>query len=1224
MKNRKPIALTALASAAALSFAVHSALADNTVSYSGGTYAQDFNSLTTLGNTPPQTFGSLTIAPITIGPSPVGSAPVDLTAGSVDGVSIGQISTMTGWYATSFGGNSLPLTYNVDDGTDSKGVGVMAYFDPAAQPVGSNNMALGALTASASGNVEFGVKLINTGSTTLNAITLSYTGQMFHQDNNQQSLVFGYLVDPSGSSPIPNAGLTNFTALNVGSFATGTSAAVPTSASSTENLGVVNLPLSKSWAPGAALWLTWQMSSGGGGQGLAIDNLSFSAAQIAGAPALSWNTGNGTWDTTTGNWANSTNSGLTFSNGTNNVTFGNIASNTTITVQAGNVTLPNAAVADITNNNPNTAYTFTGGSIGGTGASLSIDGNGTVVLQAANTYGLATNLNAGKLVADNNNELGAAGAVLTFNGGTLQLANNLNAGTRPVSVIARGGTINTNGFNVTFGNTTASSPIIQGTLELSGGGNVTLGVKPTFGTNAAPAGHLVIDAGTTAILTGNGRSSATDMYDGGVFNGNLVLNTTSAGARFNFDSPGLVGNTDLNGTSKFTGTGEIQVVNGSQWTNAGNSTVSNWQLNTNGIVISNTSATYAAEIDVNLHLNSTNLPFDPLNVSTADFISNNNPNPGNSFVTVIGGTKINTQGHGPQFSNLIFKGVIYGNSDINIGNDYKNGGSGDMTWYAHNTYAGATIISGGGGLYTAIDDALPPTTNIIFGAIPGTVGGLVDLDGHSQHIQSVEIAIATNSPQANIIENSGDSNATLFITGNNTPIYPYNAQLNDGGTTTAGTTGSHTLALAKTGASTFVLGEYLFAGHSTTSTYSGGTTVSGGTLAIGFDGALGAPTGPLTLDGGTLSVQNPFFIGSPDATEITTSLTSDRSLTVTANGGALATPTFQATLQSSNATVSLVEPVTLSGNGGYNWGGKLQYTGAAGSSLTINGGTGNVTLSGLPVVQANAGSTIFVGGSSDPFTSTANPAAHVAIVSNGLVDFTAGSKAVAAISGNGTLQVDAGAALTSDGAKISTLLVNGTHVIRANATAAGTSAVSNLTLAGTTDHWTGHLDLSGNKLILETASKATAIATLRNQIAFGATNAAGITSSGLAANFAIAVMDNAVLSKTTFGGATVDGNSVLVGAELIGDSNADGSVDLTDLSTVLNNFGSTTSAWTSGNFDGATTIDLTDLSDVLNNFGATNPNASFAAPAVTATPEPTSLAMVGLGAAALLRRRKQA
>ena len=76
-------------------------------------------------------------------------------------------------------------------------------------------------------------------------------------------------------------------------------------------------------------------------------------------------------------------------------------------------------------------------------------------------------------------------------------------------------------------------------------------------------------------------------------------------------------------------------------------------------------------------------------------------------------------------------------------------------------------------------------------------------------------------------------------------------------------------------------------------------------------------------------------------------------------------------------------------------------------------------------------------------------------------------------------------------------------------------------------------------------------------------------------------------------GKGTDGNfHVLIAPEILGDANADGKVDLTDLSTVLNNFGSTTTAWTSGNFDGSATIDLTDLSDVLNNFAASNPNPS--------------------------------
>ncbi len=84
-------------------------------------------------------------------------------------------------------------------------------------------------------------------------------------------------------------------------------------------------------------------------------------------------------------------------------------------------------------------------------------------------------------------------------------------------------------------------------------------------------------------------------------------------------------------------------------------------------------------------------------------------------------------------------------------------------------------------------------------------------------------------------------------------------------------------------------------------------------------------------------------------------------------------------------------------------------------------------------------------------------------------------------------------------------------------------------------------------------------------------------------------------------------------AALLGDATLDGKVDLSDLNTILNNLGTTTSAWTSGNFDGAPTIDLTDLNDVLNHLGtsAVIPSATVATPPVATdpiAPDPTPVA----------------
>ena len=93
-------------------------------------------------------------------------------------------------------------------------------------------------------------------------------------------------------------------------------------------------------------------------------------------------------------------------------------------------------------------------------------------------------------------------------------------------------------------------------------------------------------------------------------------------------------------------------------------------------------------------------------------------------------------------------------------------------------------------------------------------------------------------------------------------------------------------------------------------------------------------------------------------------------------------------------------------------------------------------------------------------------------------------------------------------------------------------------------------------------------------------------------------------------------------ATIPGDANLDGSVDLSDLSIVLNNFGAANPKWTAGNFDGAPTIDLTDLSAVLNNFGQTGPTPS-AAQLPAPTPEPASLlALLPITLPLLSRQRR--
>ncbi|MGL4513745.1 MAG: hypothetical protein ACRCT8_11700 [Lacipirellulaceae bacterium] len=96
---------------------------------------------------------------------------------------------------------------------------------------------------------------------------------------------------------------------------------------------------------------------------------------------------------------------------------------------------------------------------------------------------------------------------------------------------------------------------------------------------------------------------------------------------------------------------------------------------------------------------------------------------------------------------------------------------------------------------------------------------------------------------------------------------------------------------------------------------------------------------------------------------------------------------------------------------------------------------------------------------------------------------------------------------------------------------------------------------------------------------------------------------------------TGTGNITAAAGTVLGDTNADGAVNLTDLNNVKNNFGLASPPAVGdarGAIDGI--INLADLNAVKNNFGQTNPGA-------TSIPEPSAL-ILGLVAVAGLARRR--
>ena len=183
---------------------------------------------------------------------------------------------MPGWYGLADPTASVGTRFGATDGDQTTG-GLISFGLP-----NNSNRALGLLATSTTGYTAFGAKFINGTSQTLNFMNLQFTGEVWRQSDLAKTLEFYYFIDPSATNAFSTSATAFLPALNV-SFPTvpadvGGAAVDGTSALNQTNLGVFNQVITN-WAPGAALWLVWEMaSSAGKSQGLAIDNLSFSAS----------------------------------------------------------------------------------------------------------------------------------------------------------------------------------------------------------------------------------------------------------------------------------------------------------------------------------------------------------------------------------------------------------------------------------------------------------------------------------------------------------------------------------------------------------------------------------------------------------------------------------------------------------------------------------------------------------------------------------------------------------------------------------------------------------------------------------------------------------------------------------------------------------------------------------------------------------------------------------
>jgi hypothetical protein len=199
---------------------------------------------------------------------------------------------------------------------------------------------------------------------------------------------------------------------------------------------------------------------------------------------------------------------------------------------------------------------------------------------------------------------------------------------------------------------------------------------------------------------------------------------------------------------------------------------------------------------------------------------------------------------------------------------------------------------------------------------------------------------------------------------------------------------------------------------------------------------------------------------------------------------------------------------------------------------------------------------------------------------------------------------------------------------------AGPSRLNILTIAGSTNNWTGQLDLTSNALILQTAggaNKSAALAAVQNQIlsgrAGGTWQGRGITSATVAGdtvNLGLALADNGDLGYTSFRGQPVDTNSLIITQALLGDATLDNKVDAFDLNKVAASWQQSGKLWSGGDFTGDGVVNAFDLNLLAAHWQASISGSLQAALSALpiAVPEPATLACFLAGLPVLTIRRR--
>ncbi|MBZ9850374.1 autotransporter-associated beta strand repeat-containing protein [Mesorhizobium sp. CA14] len=303
---------------------------------------------------------------------------------------------------------------------------------------------------------------------------------------------------------------------------------------------------------------------------------------------------------------------------------------------------------------------------------------GTLVLSGANSYSGGTAINGGTVQVASDANLGDASGGLSLNGGTLHTTADI-VSARAVTLNAGGGT-----FDTDSATSLALTNIVSGagTLTKEGGGTLVLSGANSY------QGGTVINGGAVEITAdanlGNAAGKVT--FDGGTLHQTLSSIVTGRSATLQ------------------TGGGTFQVDNALQWEGAVDGAGALTKTGTGALFLS-ADNTYAG---------GTTIASGTLLLGT-----------GGTTGSILGDVVDNGTLSFNRANLYAFGGTISGSGGV------SEDGTGNTVLTADNSYAGTTLIAGGGGLYiNGNQSAATGLTNVNNGTLGGngTIGGDVFVD----------------------------------------------------------------------------------------------------------------------------------------------------------------------------------------------------------------------------------------------------------------------------------------------------------------------------------------------------------------------------------------------------------------------------------------------------------------------------------------------------------------